>query len=707
MKKPPVLRVALGVVLLSVVGLLVFRLSPLYALTLDASINPTLDISRFSPYKVYIANIYEEDETVASVSIDVNGINGNTVSTSCWNYYVDGVCNPEHIGYNLTYNGTEDRWESPNIYPDQIYPEVYFAPSDITWYNAPLGTPVFRETYSVFRYENPFEMVSDMSFWIEFNAIPNAGNSSDLEVYLVGNAATLSTLSTDWRSSGLVELVGTLNKDATFHHTHSVNSSHHLVSLQTNADGTIGVKNLNVSNNFWIILYSKSPNVQRGWTLRYQPASLCNHPGRWYTGNQFGWALTEQSGCPDSHIHVARRSTNRDGVNAGITVNYISGGSDYTEKNFYFGPLPNLAPNLTSFTNPVSGAFSGMLNITWDPASDANNDTLTYTIDLLNANQSFNQNIITDTLSTSTIFDTETISDGSYILKGTIYDNGTPSLCTGFYSEPFNIYNTSNIATLSGISILSSNAITTLAKNNDTITLSFTSSITLINPTVTFYAGGYNLGTTVIIQTSPNHYTATVVISTSDREGQIRFDISADNLDKVYSNTTNKSSVYLDNVAPSIPTSTPVPGTYPNAIFVTLAAEGASVIRYTIGNLNPSCTYGYLYETTLRVFTTRTLNVIACDEAGNPSGIANLRFVINLTYTPTTEIEKEPEETPTETTDNDAETQDTGDPSLPQDNTTDTTESSDKTANEFDFTFLWWLIPVIVAISYFVYRATK
>lgn len=85
--------------------------------------------------------------------------------------------------------------------------------------------------------DNPFTMVDEMSFWIEFNAVPNNLNSSsDLYVYIASNDQSLSNFQTDWRNNTNVELVGTLNKNNTFHHTHTSDSSHHLVALSTNSD---------------------------------------------------------------------------------------------------------------------------------------------------------------------------------------------------------------------------------------------------------------------------------------------------------------------------------------------------------------------------------------------------------------------------------------------------------------------------------------
>jgi len=87
--------------------------------------------------------------------------------------------------FPLISSGSDTRVKT-SIYPDYIYPEIFFAPSTITWNNAPSQTTINRNNYHIFKMTNPFAMVDEMSFWIELNAVPNnTNNSSDLLVYLV------------------------------------------------------------------------------------------------------------------------------------------------------------------------------------------------------------------------------------------------------------------------------------------------------------------------------------------------------------------------------------------------------------------------------------------------------------------------------------------------------------------------------------------
>ncbi|MCC7552709.1 DUF2341 domain-containing protein, partial [Candidatus Micrarchaeota archaeon] len=225
----------------------------------EVSLIPDLDISRFLPYNI-TANITNTTE-LSSVTVNVSAINGEGIA--CWDYYINGTCGSEELSSPMVDQG-EGIWLKENIYLDHIYPEIYFSESDITWYNEPDENRMWRGNYHLFNFTNSFDMENNMSFWIEFNSIAAAGNSVDLSVYIIGNGSDqigLDYFTEDWRSKDNTELVATLDRNIAFHHTHTVNSTHHLVALGTNADGTIGSKNINVSEYFWVILYPDSPNT--------------------------------------------------------------------------------------------------------------------------------------------------------------------------------------------------------------------------------------------------------------------------------------------------------------------------------------------------------------------------------------------------------------------------------------------------------------
>lgn len=597
------------------------------------TIEPELDISRFSSYKIK-ANAVPEEGTLEDLKLSVTGINGD--GGNCWDYFANGVCGSDTREYDMAYDEENLEWTSSNIYPDMIYPEVYFASSDVTWNNVPLNTPVRRGEYQLMHINNPFGMFGDMSFWIEFNAIPNAANSANMEVYLVESGKTISFFNTDWRSSADVELVGTLSNDAVFNHQHTANSSHHLVPLATNANGTIGSKSLSIAGDFWIILYNTSPNVNRGWNLRYHPSTLCNNNSRWYSGNQSGWSTALKSGCPDAHIHIARRTTNMDGVNAVLTGYYPNSEVYSKEQDFFFGDLPNLAPTGSSFISPtVSGSYENDLIIQWDPASDPNGSPLKYTINLLNSNGTLNKNLITNTSDTTYAWDTTGVVDGEYSLSGEVCDDGAPlpgdPLCSSFeMGSTFYIDNADPIYSLSSINITSTNG-DNISKAGESIYLTFTSTGDIDPVDVNFYSGGYEVvGEVTVIEESVNHWKASFVVNSSDRSGRLDFDISGIHLNMQYISTTDSSYVDIDNDAPSLPTASPVAGTYTTTKSVTLSSVGSSSIRYSIDETDPSCTEGTLYESSISVLSDTTIKVIGCDTAGNSSSVATFAYVISI-----------------------------------------------------------------------------
>lgn len=613
-----------------IAGILVFSS---IALTFNptVSISPTLDISRFSPYKIIVTDV-PEPENLVSLRANVSVIGGD--GQNCWDYYVDGTCNSASANYNLTYDSDNNNWTTSNIYPDTIYPEIYFGPSSITWNNAPLTFPVRRGDYQIFHFSNPFSMVGDMSFWVEFNALPHAANSSNMEVFLVEKGKTSAFFQSDWRNSVDVELVGTFLNSATYHHQHHVvNSGHLLVPISTNGNGTVGTKSLDISSEFWIILYTQSPNVDRAWDMRYQPSSLCTNTNRWYRGNQSGWTITAQNGCPDAHIHIARKTTKMDGVQAIVTGTY-NDAQVYTETdNFYFGDIPNLPPTGSSFLSPVIGTYTDNIEINWDPSTDANGSPLTYTIDLLNADGSLNSNLVTDTSDTTLIFDSNSVSNGEYSLEGEVCDDGAPlpgePLCTSFeLNYNFQINNSTPIYSLSLISITSTND-DEISKAGETITLSFTSTGDLVGPVVNFYLAGYDaVNSVTITEPTANNWEATFLVDAGDPTGTVSFDITDNVLDIQYIETTDTTYVNVDNTPPTNPVADPDSGTYIETATIELSSTGASQIRYTVNGASPTCASGSVYVTAITITESSTIRAIACDEIENASDVVAFAYII-------------------------------------------------------------------------------
>lgn len=597
-------------------------------------LNPELDISLFSPYTIS-ADIDGLPESSTATAV-VTGINGD--GSTDWNYYTDGTADSDSRSYTLAYNAGLDKWVSGNVYPDSIYPEIYFAPSSTTWSNAPSNIITRRNNYQLLHFDNAFSMNGAMSFWVEFNAYRrSAVNSADLQVYLVEQSHDITYFQEDWRAKAGVELIGTITKDAAFNHSHNANSSHHLVSLSSNIDGTVGDKSLNIDNDFWIVLYNTSPNDARGWDLRYQSSSLCTNSGDWYTGSQAGWTTTAQTGCPDAHVHMARRDDGsglKDGVK--IVTSAIYGETATKTTNLYYNELPNLAPNATSFTSPtVGGTYEGVVSVAWDAASDANNDTLDYNIYLLDENGAqYGDALATGTTDLTLTFDTETpgseIPNGLYSLSGEVCDQ--EPLCTDFaLPGQFWIDNADPIYAASNISIVSNNANPIYADTGDTVTLTFTTSGAVAAPTIYLYSGGSNITNAAnITNIGGTAWTASYVVSASDIDGDVSFQITSDSLEADYFDTTDDTYIIVDKTDPTDPTSSPLAGTYFQDQTVSLSTSGSDTIRYTLDGSNPNCSSGTLYSSPINISYSRTIKAIACDIIGHSSNLSEFYYLIRI-----------------------------------------------------------------------------
>ncbi len=602
----------------------------------NVEIVPTLDVSYFSSYKIK-ANI---TGSPSSVEVQLSGLNSDNVSY--WNYFVDGTPLSEMVTKIMSFDSGENKYISENIYPDSIYPEIFFASSSVTWNNTPLNLDIRRSNYHLLHFDNPFTMVASSSFFIEINSLPKSiVNSTDLSVYLVKNNKDISFFNSDWRTSSDVELVGVFDKNATYHHTHVINkAAHHLVSLMVNPDGTVGLKNLDISNDFWIILYSDSPNTNRAWNLKYHPTSLCTNSNSWYIGNQSGWSTTLQNGCPDSHIHIARRTSPYiDAVIATTTAYYSDNSTVVSNNTFVFNPLPNLAPNGTSFTSPsVGGIYDGGLDnkisISWDPASDSNNDILNYTLYLINDVST--TTILSASTTVSMLLDISLIDDGEYTLNGEVCDNGSPVLCTDFnLGGYFTIDKIEPIYSLTNINILSNNSSTTQAKPVDTITLSFDSTGDIsAGLNVLFYSGGYSINGSVSSSSISNSWEVFYTVDSDDVSGTIDFVINSNNLDLVYSEVSDNSYVFVDTTIPESVIANPSEGTYDQSQIVSLTSSGSSYIKYTIDNSTPTCNLGTLYQEEIAVSSPINIKAIGCDYSGSSSIVNTFEynFMYSLVY---------------------------------------------------------------------------
>lgn len=601
------------------------------------NLDPVLDITRFAPYRI----ISEITGNPTSVNVEITGINSDGVES--WNYKTDGTPESDSRTKTMSYDSASSRWRSQAVYPDDVYPEIYYAGSNTTWYNAPSNMNIWRRNYQVMHFNNSFTVDPNMTFFIEVNAAPvNTTNSSDLFVYVVGRDVDLySYFNSDWRSKSQTQLVGTINRNQAFHHQHTSNATHHLVALSTNADGTLGSNNIDISSDFFIVLYQDSNNTNRGWNLRYHSSSICQNDERWFVADRSGGGTWNtpvyQNGCPDVHTHIARNTVDyNDGVRAVVTANYADGSVSSTEE-FYFGTIPNLAPNSTSFVAPVvggvyDGGSSSTVSISWNEATDPNNDSLVYSIYLLDGSNNQIGTIVSSTTATSTVWDISGLSNGTYSLKGVISEVGVDTpLSTEFsLGGNFTIQKTEPIYTLSSIALSTDSLETPFLKAGKKVTLNFTASGVLSGANVDFYSGGTKIDDSRVVldNVSGNSWTVEYTATSSDGNGNISFDISATNLDQIYYNTTDNSYLNFDSIAPTSITATVPSGSYSSMQTLILSSSDTNFdnIYYTDDGTNPVCGGGTTFSDNIGILEPQTIKAIACDVANNSSAILTLNY---------------------------------------------------------------------------------
>ncbi|MBN1386299.1 right-handed parallel beta-helix repeat-containing protein [Candidatus Woesearchaeota archaeon] len=406
------------------------------------SLDPALDILFFGSYHIN-STINSSHDITANYSVE--GINPDSF---CWQYYVDGSCASYPVQGPMD-NLSDILYRSDFLRPDFLYPQISFGSDDVFWYNAPSPIDLHRRNYHIMHFVNNFTMVENTSFWVELDVDQKPGSTQGFVVYLVGQGHDSTYFQSDWRADADAELVGSIALGAVPHHVHTSNSSHHLIRLSTNPDGTIGTKNINVSGDFWVVAtQSQNAVSSRAWELQYRPSSLCNNTNSWYRGDSSGWSVVSQSGCPDVHVHFARNNIAfSDGLN--VTVCADDGISSVCEsEDMFFSDLPALPPTPTSFFSPMNGTYDGMINISWAPCIDPNGDAVTYNLSLLNADHSFNMSINDSMAGEWHVWNTSVVDDGIYDFLILCCDDG--GLCSNFtHSQDYSNFSIDNIPDIS------------------------------------------------------------------------------------------------------------------------------------------------------------------------------------------------------------------------------------------------------------------
>jgi len=330
-----------------------------------------LNITHFGNYQVDVELTVPDNYTVHTVTLSTTPVtlkNGSDfVDNYAWNYYTHdsngSTADNDPVVKKEAGDGSEN-YLFERIRPDDIYPEIHFASSDITHNNEPADILINRDNQQLMHFNNPFNMVANTSFFIEFYAEPAEQRPPPpvgLDVYLVPSGVASSAFENgEWITNTEAKLVATIGRDDSFNHAHSEYSMHHVVYLSADDQGL--VQGLDVSNDFWVVLSAHTSDARRSWNLKYHPddgsVTACDNHDTWFIRKGDN-DVVSQAGCPDSHVHLARNAEGAqvDGVRHDVKVEYTdgNGGTIQTVNSnqfFYFGDIPNLPPNASSFIGP-------------------------------------------------------------------------------------------------------------------------------------------------------------------------------------------------------------------------------------------------------------------------------------------------------------------------------------------------------------------
>ncbi|MES2649735.1 MAG: T9SS type A sorting domain-containing protein [Bacteroidota bacterium] len=211
---------------------------------------------------------------------------------------------------------------------------------------------------------------------------------------------------------------------------------------------------------------------------------------------------------------------------------------------------------LTTSTSAPSVVFRIIFN---EKVSGVSPTDFTVTTTSGSVNSSIASNAVVSVGTVGTTYDVAVSSlsgNGTFRLdlksSGTgIVDEAGNNIKNGFTSGESYTYVAAAAPTLTSVSIASNNAISSLAKPGNTVTLNFTASVPVNTPSVTITGK-----TVTIASTGGNSFTASYTMLSTDATGVVPFTINFTSTTGVAGNqvttTTNGSQVTFDKIAPLV-----------------------------------------------------------------------------------------------------------------------------------------------------------
>jgi hypothetical protein len=378
-------------------------------------------------------------------------------------------------------------------------------------------------------------------------------------------------------------------------------------------------------------------------------------------------AITAAAGTSDSIVSLAPSPTGTANDKTGITsvAFYIDNGTvgvvdappDIQLSTTPTTYTENDAQTIFTFSSPVQVAAGSTVNIlivynlsgviapasTLYTAISAVGDVIAGSGTALNGDTSTTSHLITITSSTL-----PTLAQPTVVSASTVKASSTPKVIgaftvteTGGVSDHINQFTIENksaltavAADIGSVAIYSDSGVLGVIDGGDAVACAESTT----NTTTNFDAGDsvitFTCSSPIAIGASATqNYLA--AITTTSGATNVRTMAAKVNAHLVTasawaaSDLSTTNSITIDTIAPTTLTTSPVAGTYIGTQSITLSSVGSDIIRFTIDGSIPSCSEGTSFSVPISVSSSKTINVISCDNAGNSTS-APFAYTINI-----------------------------------------------------------------------------
>jgi len=349
----------------------------------NVSLSPLPNITYFDVFNVS-ANVTISDGDVDNVTAYLRGINGDGLS--CYQFYPNGTCLlSDNITKNLFNYSSNQIFYNDTIDYHEVFLGIEYTLDSNYHNNAPEFIDIYKSSYHILNFTNNFTVGINTTIKIDVDVREKFNTNKDIRIYLIGNQVGYDYFTSDWRTKENTTLIRSIPISTSYDYIHD-ESRFYQVILESNNSGLFTSNGLNLSNVFYIVIYSDGGASINSWNMSFLNTTFpCK--GNWYIGSTTGWSLTLTTGCPSVHTHFIRNTQNiRDGINVTVIGNTTSSTINLSNALFYYLPLANLPPLGASFLSPENGTYINGTNIDFNITAciDPNGDNINYTMNLTN-----------------------------------------------------------------------------------------------------------------------------------------------------------------------------------------------------------------------------------------------------------------------------------------------------------------------------------